>query len=101
MKMTIIRVESANVSGTSKTGNPYHIDQTMVTVQVPITDSPDSFGQKEMSYQYGNSANYNKLISLKGQLPYICEVELGASLNQYGGVTTVITDIKLPQVVKQ
>lgn len=100
MKMQVIRVESTNVSGTSKTGNPYHIDQTMVTVQVPITDSPDSFGSKEMSYQYGNSANFNKLISLKGQLPVMADIELGASLNSYGGVTTVITDIKLPQLNK-
>ncbi|AXH75084.1 MAG: hypothetical protein [Inoviridae sp.] len=102
MKMTVIRVEATNVSGISKSGTPYHIDNTMVTVQVPIDSksNPDTFGYQEMSYQYGESTNYNKLAQFKDQLPLSMDIDLGAGFNQYGKVITVITDVKLPQVVK-
>ena len=102
MKMNVIRVQATNVNGISKTGSPYHIDNTMVTVQVPIdsTANPDTFGYQEMSYQYGDSTNYNKLSQFKGQLPMVMDIDLGAGFNQYGKVITVITDIKLPQAVK-
>lgn len=103
MKMNVIRVQATNVSGVSpKTGKPYHIDNTMVTVQVPIdsTANPDTFGYQEMSYQYGDSTSYNKLAQHKDSLPMMLDIELGAGFNQYGNVITVITDIKSPQVAK-
>jgi hypothetical protein len=28
-----------------------------------------------------------------------CDIELGASLNSYGSVQTIVTDIKIPQTV--
>lgn len=96
MKMNIIRVQKTLVSGISKTGNPYDINNTSVTVQVPV-DTADSFGQKEMTYLYGDSGNFNLLTSLKGKLPLECDVELGAVLNSYGDVITAITDVKVPQ----
>lgn len=96
MKMNVIRVQATNVSGISKTGSAFHIDNTMVTVQVPIDSAtnPDTFGFQEMSYQYGDSTNFNKLAQYKGQLPMVMDIDLGAGFNQYGKVITVITDIK-------
>lgn len=93
MKMLVTLIESKNISGTSKAGKPYHIDNTSVTVSVPV-DTPESFGTKEMTYQYGNSANFEQLKSLRGQLPLLCDVELSAVLNNYGGVDTAISSIK-------
>lgn len=103
MKMNVIRVQSTNVNGISKTGNPYNIDNTMVTVQVPIDSrtNPDTFGYQEMSYQYGDSSNFNKLAQFKDQLPITMDIDLGAGFNQYGKVITVITDIKSPQQVSK
>lgn len=98
MKMKVIRVNATNRSGMSKTGNPYHIDQTEVTVQVPYS-SPDGFGFKEMTYQFGDSSQIAKLIPLRDHLPVECDIELGASLNSYGTVQTIVTDIKLPPVM--
>ena len=95
--MKVIRVSSTNRSGTSKTGNPYHIDQTEVTVQVPYS-SPEGFGFKEMSYKYGDSSQIAKLMPLRDNLPIDCEIELGVSLNNYGSTETIVTDIKLPQM---
>ena len=101
MKMKVIRVNATNRSGTSKTGNPYHIDQTEITVQVPYS-SPEGFGFKEMTYQYGDSSQIAKLIPLHNRLlvdGVECDIELGASLNSYGSVQTIVTDIKLPQTL--
>ena len=101
MKMKVIRVNATNRSGTSKTGNPYHIDQTEITVQVPYS-SPEGFGFKEMTYQYGDSSQIAKLMSLRDRLlvdGVECDIELGASLNSYGSVQTIVTDIKLPQTL--
>lgn len=93
MKMLVTLIESKNISGTSKAGKPYHIDNTTITVSVPV-DTPESFGSKEIVYQYGTSENFDSLKSMRGQLPLMCEVELGANLNSYGGVDTVIQSIK-------
>ena len=95
--MKVIRVDRVNRSGTSKTGNPYHIDQTEITVQVPYS-SGDGFGFKEMTYQYGDSSNFAKVENLRDRLPVDCDIELGVALNSYGSTQTIVTDIKLPQV---
>lgn len=96
MKMNVIRVNAVNRSGTSKTGNAYHIDQTEITVQVPFS-SPDGFGFKEMTYQYGDSSNISKLTALRDNLPAECDIDLGVSLNSYGSTQTIVQGIKLPQ----
>lgn len=98
MKMKVIRVNATNRSGTSKTGNPYHIDQTEITVQVPYS-SPEGFGFKEMTYQYGDSSQIAKLMPLRDNLPAECDIDLGVSLNSYGSTQTIVTDIKLPQTL--
>lgn len=98
MKMKVIRVNATNRSGTSKSGNPYHIDQTEITVQVPYS-SPEGFGFKEMTYQYGDSSQISKLMPLRDNLPAECDIDLGVSLNSYGSTQTIVTDIKLPQTV--
>lgn len=99
MKMLVTRIESTNISGTSKTGKPYHIDNTMVSVSVPL-DTPDGFGSKEMTYQYGDSLNFNQLKQLRGHLPLECDIELSASLNSYGNVETSISSIKVSPPIK-
>ena len=93
MKMLVTLIESKNISGTSKAGKPYHIDNTSITVAVPV-DTPESFGTKEIVYQYGNSANFETVKNLRGQLPLLCDVELSANINSYGGIDTVIQSIK-------
>lgn len=98
MKMKVIRVNATNRSGTSKTGNPYHIDQTEITVQVPYS-SPEGFGFKEMTYQFGDSSQIAKLMPLRDNLPAECDIDLGVSLNSYGSTQTIVTDIKLPQTL--
>ena len=98
MKMKVIRVNATNRSGTSKTGNPYHIDQTEITVQVPYS-SPEGFGFKEITYQYGDSSQIAKLMPLRDNLPAECDIDLGVSLNSYGSTQTIVTDIKLPQTL--
>mgnify|MGYP003591601880 FL=1 len=98
MKMKVIRVNATNRSGTSKSGNPYHIDQTEITVQVPYS-SPEGFGFKEMTYQYGDSSQIAKLMPLRDNLPAECDIDLGVSLNSYGSTQTIVTDIKLPQTL--
>ena len=98
MKMKVIRVNATNRSGTSKTGNPYHIDQTEITVQVPYS-SPEGFGFKEMTYQFGDSSQIAKLMPLRDNLPAECDIDLGVSLNRYGSTQTIVTDIKLPQTL--
>ena len=98
MKMKVIRVNAINRSGTSKSGNPYHIDQTEITVQVPYS-SPEGFGYKEITYQYGDSSQIAKLMPLRDNLPAECDIDLGVSLNSYGSTQTIVTDIKLPQTL--
>lgn len=93
MKMLVTLIESKNISGTSKAGKPYHIDNTSVTVAVPV-DTSESFGSKEIVYQFGDSSNFDTVKNLRGQLPLLCEIELGANLNAFGGVDTVIKSIK-------
>lgn len=100
MKMKVIRVNATNRSGTSKSGNPYHIDQTEITVQVPYS-SPEGFGFKEMTYQYGDSSQIAKLMPLRDRLPLECDIDLGVSLNSYGSTQTIVTDIKLPQMASK
>lgn len=97
MKMKVTSVDRVNRSGTSKSGNPYTIDQTNITVEVPF-DNHDGFGFKSMTYQYGNSQNFEKLTPLRGRLPIELEVELGTELNSYGSPVTVVNSINVPKV---
>ena len=63
---------------------------------------PEGFGFKEMTYQYGDSSQIAKLMPLRDRLlvdGVECDIELGASLNSYGSVQTIVTDIKIPQMV--
>ena len=99
MKMTVIRIEAANKTGMSKKNEPYTLDFTRVTVEVPFS-SPDGWGCKEMTYEYGSYANLAKLEALRDKLPIICDVELGQGTNQYDQPVTVITDIRIPSVQK-
>lgn len=96
MKMQVKAIERVNRSGTSKQGNPYTIDQTNITVEVPF-DNHDGFGFKSMTYQYGDSTNFEKLVALRGRLPMELEVELGTELNQYGSPVTVVNAISVPK----
>lgn len=99
MKMTVIRVERVERSGTSKAGNPYHIDQTNVVVQVPYAEA-DGYGFKEQSFRYGKASKFAGLEVLRNQLPLELEMELSVEVNDYGQPVTVIKDLKLP-VIKQ
>lgn len=99
MQMQIIRIERIQRSGTSKAGNPYHIDQTQITIAVPLS-TPDGFGVKEMTYQYGDSSNFTRLEALRDRLPAIVDMELGVELNQYGSTVTVVKDLKLSSQTK-
>ena len=91
MKMTVIRVERVERSGTSKAGNPYNIDQTNIVVQVP-------YGFKEQSFKYGKASQFAKLDTLRDRLPVELEFDLGIEINDYGQPVTVIKDLKLPTI---
>lgn len=93
MKVIAKRIERVNRSGTSKAGNAYHIDQTMIYVDVPY-DSPDGFGAKEFGYRYGDHTNFAKLEQLRGNLPAQIEVELSTQMNQYDQPETVIASVR-------
>ncbi len=94
MKILISRIESLVKSGTSKGGNPYSLDFTKITALVPF-HTAEGFGFKEMTYDYGKAANFQKLESLRGALPANVEVEIGIENDQYGNPLTVITDVKV------
>lgn len=94
MKVIAKRIERVNRSGTSKSGNAYHIDQTMIYVDVPF-DSPDGFGAKEFGYRFGDSTNFSKVEQLRGKLPTEIEIDLSTQMNQYDQPETVIIDVKL------
>lgn len=99
MKMLVNRINRTNVSGTSKkTGNPYTINNTEVTVTIPF-DIPDGFGGKEMTYPFGDSANFLQLEKFRGKLPCELDVELGTELNQYGNPVTVVKSVKAVESV--
>lgn len=100
MKMIVRRIESINREGVSrKTGEPYHIDVTQVTVDVPF-NTPQGFGLKEITYPYGDAANFDRkgLSRLAGQLPIELDVDLGVDMNNYDSPVTIVNDIKLPPV---
>lgn len=99
MKMNIIRIEAANKTGMSKKGEPYTLDFTRVTVEVPFS-TPDGWGTKEMTYEYGTYANLAKLESLRDKLPMVCDVELTMGTDQYERPTTVISNVQVPHLVK-
>lgn len=93
MKMLVNRIERTNVAGVSKkTGNPYSINNTQVTVTIPF-DIADGFGGKEMTYDFGDSNNFLTLEKFRGKLPCELDVELGTELNQYGNPITVVKEI--------
>ena len=95
--MKVIRIEAANKTGMSKKNEPYTLDFTRVTVEVPFSSS-DGWGSKEMTYEYGTYANLAKLEPLRDKLPAMCDVDLGMGTDQYERPTTVIADIKVPQI---
>lgn len=99
MKAILKRVESVNRSGTSKSGNPYTIDQTNVVVDVPF-NSDTGFGSKELIYQYGDHTKYHELSSLKGKLPTEVEIELGTEFDNYDNPITVVKSVKASGVVQ-
>ena len=99
MKMKVIRIEGLNKVGMSKKNEPYTLDFTRVTTEVPFS-TPDGWGCKEMTYEYGTYQNLATLESLRDRLPVVCDVELGMGTNSFDQPITVITDIKLPQLVK-
>lgn len=99
MKMTVIAITQTNIQGTSKKGQPYHIDQTSLTVAVPF-DTDDGFGVKVTDYTVGRSSEFVKYAPLRGRLPVELDITLGVDVNQYGQPVTVVTDVKLPSVVK-
>lgn len=97
MKMTVIRVERVERSGTSKAGNPYNIDQTNIVVQVPYAEA-NGYGFKEQSFKYGKASQFAKLDTLRDRLPIELELDLGIEINDYGQPVTVIKDLKLPTI---
>ena len=100
MKMNIIRIEGANKAGISKKGEPYTLDFTRVTVEVPFS-TPDGWGTKEMTYEYGTYANLAKLEALRDKLPMTCDVELTMGTDQYERPTTVISSVQVPSAINK
>lgn len=97
MKVTITRIEKLKISGKSKTGNDYSIDRTNVVYQVPY-DDVNGFGFKEVSYEYGDSSNFDSLKHLHGKLPVAANIELGNGINSYGDPIIVIISVDVPSV---
>lgn len=97
MKFNVNRITRQNRSGTSKTGNPYSLDFVEIAVSVPL-NTPDSFGSKEIVYQYGKAADFSKLEPLRSQLPCDVDLELGNEIDDYGNAKTVVIDVKLPSI---
>lgn len=98
MKMNVIRIEAANKTGMSKKNEPYILDFTRVTVEVPFSTS-DGWGSKEMTYEYGTYDNLAKLEPLRDKLPMICDVDLTMGTDQYERPTTVISNVQVPQTL--
>ena len=96
MKMKVIRIEALNKTGMSKKNEPFTLDFTRITTEVPFS-TPDGWGCKEMTYEYGLYENLAKLEPMRDKLPMVCDVELGMGTNQYDQPITIITDIKIPQ----
>lgn len=96
MKYTVTRIEKVLKSGTSKTGNPYALDFTNITVSVDVDDANQfgSIASKDTTYQYGSAANFASLEPLRGRLPLEMDLTLGVQMDAYGNAKTVITDIK-------
>lgn len=92
MKMKVVAINRVNRSGTSKSGMPYHIDQTNITVEVPFS-SPEGFGFKHTVYPYGESKNFDKLEQYRSKLPLEMEIELGVEINKYESPITTIVGI--------
>lgn len=97
MKFLVSRIGKQLRSGVSKAGNAYSMDYTEIVVSVPL-NTADSFGSKELVYQYGTAADYEKLEVLRGSLPCEVELELGTTVDSYGNPKTVVTSVK-PNVV--
>lgn len=95
MKFNVTRITKQNRSGTSKTGNPYALDFVEIAVSVPF-NTPNSFGAKEVVYQYGQAADFSSLESLRSNLPCEVDLELGHDVDDYGNARTVVTAVKLP-----
>lgn len=94
MKMTVIAITKTDVQGTSKKGQPYHIDETRLSVAIPF-DTDDGFGVKVTEYKVGSSIDFTKYASFRGKLPVEMDIVLGVDVNQYGQPITVVTDVKL------
>lgn len=94
-KVIIRRVESVIRSGTSKSGNPYSLDQTNVTIELPV-DTTTQFGLKEVTYQYKDGAAIKEFEHLKDKIPFDAEIELDIRMNDYGSEETYIKEVFLP-----
>lgn len=94
MKVMIKAITRADIQGTSKKGNPYHIDETRISVELPFNDD-NGFGVKLQEYAIGKSKEFAKYEQLRGKLPVEADIELGIELNQYGQAVTVVQDLKI------
>lgn len=104
MIFTVTRIEKVLKSGTSKTGNPYSLDFTNVTVSVPVNDANQfgSVASKDTTYQYGSASNFSNLEALRGCLPVEMDLTMGVEMDAYGNAKTVITEMKaLPSATPQ
>lgn len=93
MKMTVLAIEAIDITGTSKKGLPYHINETRLTVSLPF-DKDTGFGIKVHEYVFGTSENFDKFKVFRNKLPAEFDITLATQLNQYGQPVTVVTDVQ-------
>lgn len=97
MKVIIKAITCADIQGTSKKGNPYHIDETRISVELPFNDE-NGFGVKLQDYAIGKASEFVKYEPFRGKLPIEADIELGVELNQYGQAVTVVQSLKVKGV---
>ncbi|MBS9780324.1 MAG: hypothetical protein KGV51_06830 [Moraxellaceae bacterium] len=95
MKVMLFRFNRKNKAGVSKAGNPYHIDETVVTVGLSA-NSEDSFGFKPKNYVFGDHKTFEKFMALKSHLPCEVDIDTDVALNEWDMEVDIITDIKTP-----
>lgn len=100
MRVIIKAVTRADIQGTSKKGNPYHIDETRISIELPFDDE-NGFGVKLQEYSIGKAKEFESLANLRGKLPVEADIELGVELNQYGQPVTKIKDFKLVKPLQE
>lgn len=99
MKMTVVAISKVNISGTSKKGLPYHINETRLTVALPF-DNDDGFGIKTHEYSFATSDAFERFKNYRGKLPADFDITLVTELNQYGQPATVVADVQPVQKVQ-